>query len=247
MAAMKQSRREAAPSRRGIIAFAGRGLCALLALGGVIAVASSGGEALPLRSAPLADPLAQAKVAFADRDYARAETLAREALRLGPESRDAQILLGRALIERGRLAEARELFTRLQKEAPEDVGVLLGLALVLRRLGLVDLALVHLQHAAKLRPEDAVLWKELGQAQREKGDSMGALASFQKSLSLYGKQEDLLSQLSELASAKQDLPGLPSASGRAPGLDPRSLAPHVPRPVVPDPNDQFPKPYWKGR
>jgi Flp pilus assembly protein TadD len=236
---MKKGSSESRPAR-GLRVLAMLGVSAALAFGGVLAVANSGRESIPAAAATSVDPLAAAKVAFADRDYARAETLARAIP-------GARALLGRILVERGRIAEARDLFSALLTDDPQDVDALRGMGTALLRMGQGDLAITHFQRAAKLRGSDPTIWKELGMAQREKGDSMGALASFQKSLSLDGKQEDLLNLLSELAAAKQDLPGLSTGMPKGRGPDPKSLAPTVPRPYVPDPNDQFPKPYWKNR
>jgi tetratricopeptide (TPR) repeat protein len=233
-------------SPRGLRALGALGVSLLLIMGAVLAIASSSQEPLLSASPRAADRLPEAKCAFADRDYGRAEALARDALRVCSDRREWRLLLGRVLLARGRLAEARDLFAELLKTTPDDVESLLGMALVLRRLGLADLALVHLEHAARLRPGDPVVWKELGQAQREKGDSIGALSSFQRSLGLDDKQEDLLGLLPELASAKQSFPEVPSGLSRGRSTDPRAMIPQIPRPYVPDPSGEIPKPFWSG-
>lgn len=234
------------PRPRGLRIFAFMGGSLVLAVGGFLAVASSGSD-VPVRQSISFDPLRDAKVAFAERDFTRAESLTHESLRSSPDSREAKVLLGRILLERGRVAEARDLFAGLLKAQAEDVDALCGMGDALRKMGQGDLAITHFQRAARLRGNDPYIWKQLGMAQREKGDAMGALASFQKSLSLDGKQEDLLNLVSELAAAKQDIPGLSPGMPKSHGLDPKTLMPTVPRPHVPDPNDHFPKPYWKNR
>jgi tetratricopeptide (TPR) repeat protein len=227
----------------------------VLALGGVFALATPAPEATPANPAAGIDPLTQARVAFADRDYPKAEALARQARDRYPDSKGARNLLGRILTERGRIAEACQLFSEVLKSSPEEVDALCGMAAALRRSGQGDAAASHLHHAAKLRPQDPQIWKELGLAQREKGDSMGALSSLQRSLDLDGKQEDLTSLITELATARPEIPGanpIPKLPGAGlvpnpPGADPRSTFAGPPRPRVPDPNDLFPKPSWKGR
>lgn len=238
----KHPQDQTAPQPKGLRILAILGGSLALALGGVLAVASSGSD-VPLRRTISFEPLQDAKIAFADRDFGRAESLTREALRTAPDSRDAKLLLGRILLERGRIAEARGLFAGLLKAQAEDVDGLCGMGEALRRMGQGDLAITHFQRAARLRGNDPYVWKQLGMAQREKGDAIGALASFQKSLSVDGKQEDLLNLVSELAVAKQDLQGLVPGIPKNHGLDPKTIMPTLPRPHVPDPK----KPYWKNQ
>lgn len=235
------------PRPKGLRILAVLGGSLALALGGVLAVASSGSDASIRRSISF-DPLHDAKLAYADRAFVRAESLARDALKISPESRDGKVLLGRVLLARGRIAGARDLFAGLLKFQAEDVDALTGMGeALLRQMGQGDLAITHFQRAARLRATDPYVWKQLGMAQRENGDAMGALASFQKSLSLDGKQEDLLYFVSELALAQQQLHGIAPGMPKTPGLDPKTLIPSVPRPHVPDPNNHFQKPHWKNQ
>jgi len=218
----------------------------LAAGGGIFALASSGAAGSRGGQAELApDVLAQAKIAFAERDFAQAEKLAREAGEPG------RLVLGRALLERGRLLEARDVFAGLLREGPEDADALRGMGAALRGLGQSEAALGYLQRAARLR-NSADDWKALGLAQRERGDALGALSALRQSLQLDPAQADLSSILGDLVTGKDALAGTSPSAPRGFGLDPmnpRPLDPDslVPRPRPPDPSQFFPKPQGRPR
>lgn len=188
------------------------------------------------------DRLTLAKVAVSERRWVRAEELLRTLYSEGSGSRDIRALLGRVLIERGRLEEGRSLFTGLLKERPEDPEALRGMASALRGLGQLELAILHLERALRGAAEDPSLWRELGFLQRERGDALGALSSLQKALSLDGGQSDLPGLMAELATGKQDPLGLGAGPGMPKPIDLSRPAVHMPLPRVPDPMDQLPKP-----
>jgi tetratricopeptide (TPR) repeat protein len=177
----------------------------------------------------------RARVAYAERSLVEAERLAREHLRTGVVGRADRLFLARILTERGRLEEARTLAEAALKEDPRDPAAHRTLAAVYRGMGQADLALVHLHRAAALRKDDALVWRELGLLQREKGDLLGALSSLQQALTLDPGQSDLSLIISELATGKDGLAGLVPASAAGAGardpLDPRPVRPEqlVPR------------------
>lgn len=185
------------------------------------------------------DPLLDAKAALADRDHARAERLLREI-----STPDARLLLGRALLERGRLDAAQEIFAARLKEAPGDVDALRGLGAVYAGRRQHELAVLHYQRAADARPDDALLWRELALAQRAAGDALGALSSIQRSLAIDKEQSDLTSLMTELALSNTPkgpelgLPGAPDPFKPRP-IDPENL---VPRPKLPPGPPQPPLP-----
>lgn len=235
--------------RRGIALFALLGT-ALATTAGVLAMGSSEKASAPLISLRQGR-LDLARAAFLGHDAAKAERLLRDILQDRPEDREARLLLGRVLSDRGRHLEARELYEALLKANAKDVDALRGLGQVLRGLGQHEAAVRRLQAAVDLRKDDPSLWKELGLAQREGGDALGALFSIQKSLSLDRDQADLSALLSELAMGK------PADAGLAPGrARPGSFDPLNPRPVdpasfmpvqrVPDPSRHFPTPNRGG-
>jgi len=207
--------------------------------------AASTGKQIP--AAPL-DRLTAAKVAWADRQWPEADRLLREILAADPGNRKARILLGRMLLERGHLEEAREHFGLLVKADPQDPEANRGMGWVMSGIGQKTLASLHFRRAAQARKDDPALWKELGLAQRDEGDGLGALASLQKSFSLDPRQSDVSHLLSELATGGDRLassaPEGPVRKGMVDPMNPRPIDPEslVPKPKVPDPTRFSPRP-----
>ena len=114
------------PRRKGILILGFLILTVVLAAGTLIAVVGSGSAgSIPTASR---DPLGAAKILYADGDFAGAEALLRSLMTTDPGDTRVKILLGRVLVERGRLREAQGLFNAVQKEKPEEISALLGLA-----------------------------------------------------------------------------------------------------------------------
>ncbi len=232
----------------------GRGALALALL--LVSILGAGGALLALGSSDAAqlhhvrglDRLTLAKAAFADRDFARAETLVREILHALPDHPGAKVFLARVLVERGRLVEARDLLAELLKDDPRDYEATRAMAGALRGLGQRDLAAAYLQKAAQMDrgKDDPGLFKELGLLERERENSLGALAAFQESLRLDPKQADLSAILAELVTGKNARPGGQPASPFPAGIDPLNPRPFdpagaAPGPKVPDPTQFLPK------
>ncbi len=220
----------------------------LAAVGGVFALAASDGSRGGSRWSGVAGgpgALDRAKIAFVDRDFEEAETLAREAGESG------RLLLGRILLERGRLLPAREIFYQILKAEPESPDALRGMGAVLRGLGQHEAAIAYLQKAARIR-NSADDWKALGLAQRDRGESLGALTSLQQSLKIDPDQADVSALLTDLVTGKNALAGGPAAGSKTFGIDPMNPRPIdpdalLPRPRPPDPTQFFPKPQGRGR
>lgn len=231
-----------------MLAFSFLGVSVLLSLGALSMVAASG--TVSTRRSPGPGALNAAKIAFSDRNYVEAEILLREILKSEPGQTPGRVLLGRVLLERGRAAEAREIFAALVKEDAKHSESLRGLGAAYRGLGQLELAVVFLGQAAELEKTNPLLWKELGFAQREKGDPFAALASFQQSLSLDKSQADISNLLAELATGKPGHSGGEvSRGGQVDPYSPRLIDPEslVPKPRVPDPSRHFPTPGGRPR
>ena len=209
-------------------------------LAGALFVGGAG--LLALMSPAEAGALDRAKIAFADGDYIRAERLAREA------GEGGRLLAGRALLERGRLLAARDLFSQVLKESPEIADALRGMGAVLQGLGQHEAAIAYLQKAARVR-NSADDWKALGLAQRDRGENLGALTSLQQSLKLDPEQADVTALLSDLVTGKNAMAGGPTKGFGVDPMNPRPIDPDalVPRPRAPDPSQFFPKPQGRGR
>ncbi len=234
---MRSSSTDSRTSRRGIRVLGAFALSLALVGGGILVLASSGRESLPIPPRGDSDLLKEAKVAFVDGDFARAEKNLRTL-----SGNDARILLGRVLLERGRCDEASRIFGALLKEDPRSFEATCGLATASGRLGQGDLAVASWRRATELRSTDARVWRELALGQREKGDSLGALSSAQRSLALDPDEGDLSGLLTELALGGANPSRAPGGAGRGtwpfvPGLpgpsDPSGILP-VQRPGSPD-------------
>jgi predicted Zn-dependent protease len=211
------------PRRRGLVVLALLGAALVAALAGLAAVVAPGPTP---PAASTSGPLERARAAYLERDLPGAERLLRDVLRNAPDDRAARRLLGRVLCDRGRLAEAKETYEALLKADAKDVDALRGLARALSAMGQPGPAVQWLQTAADLRKDDPSVWKELGLAQRDAGDSVGAFASIQKSLALDPEQADLSALLPQLLQAP------PSA--QAPGIPGRVNPFEAPAPARPD-------------
>ncbi len=207
---MKKKAPSSQPRPRGKLLI---GLLATSIVGLVGAVLVTASPSSGIRPVSDSETLTQAKVAFADRRFVEAEKLVRDA---GDSGR---LLLARILLERGRLVEARELFSHLLKAEPENPDVLRGMAGVLKGMGQGEAAVSYLEKAARLR-NSADDWKALGLAQKERGDTLGALTAIQQSLKCDSQQADLSAMLSDLVTGKDALAGTSPGAPKAPGFDP---------------------------
>lgn len=228
--------------RRGITTLAIFSIVLVGAASGIVVLGSNSDSTVTRNVA--ATRLDRAKVAFADRDYKKAEEIAREYLTVSPNDVEARALLGRILVRRGRLNEARDLFTALLKDDPKHYEATRGLAEVYEGQGQADLAIMYWHRAAELRKDDPEIWREIGLAQYRKGDYLAALSSIQQSLALDPNQTDLSNIMTQVVTGKnawEDPYSDPSAMNQGKGgfdpLNPRPIDPEslVPKPNVPDP------------
>ena len=82
-------------------------------------------------------------------------------LRYYPKYVDAYRQLGQALLEKGQLDDAKEVFRRVLSADPESVVAYAGLAVILEQEHLVAEAAWHMERAYELAPSNAELHKEL--------------------------------------------------------------------------------------
>lgn len=173
----------------------------------------------------------RAKVAYADRDFKRAEELL-----AGAEGPDADILRAKIRRDTGRVAEARDLFAKVLKQDPKNADAVQGLAQTYTALRQDEMAIPFWRRLCDLRP-DAYSYRELALAQVRTKDTIGALTSIQKSLELDPAQQDLQVLLAEVAAGRAD-----SATAGSSALAPRSSRR---TPMIPDPTSHFPQPTWR--
>lgn len=235
---MKRKPPSQIPARRGKALFGLLAISIIALLGGLLATSSPSSAS---RMGSDSDTLTQAKVAFAERRLVEAEKLARDA------GEGGRLLLGHVLLERGRVVQAREIFSQVLKAEPENPDALRGLAGAMKGMGQGEAATAYLEKAARIR-NSSDDWRALGLAQKERGDTLGALSSLQQSLKLDPEQSDLGALISDLVTGKEALAGNPpGAAPRGAGIDPFNPRPYdpstqVPRPRPSDPFQLFPRP-----
>lgn len=99
-------------------------------------------------------------------DPAGARAEAEAILRSAPDRAAAWAILGRLAMDAGQLGEAATLLSRALQRSPKDLDVLLSLMVVCNRAGEYALARRYGEVGLKLRPEDARIWTNIGQAYR---------------------------------------------------------------------------------
>ncbi len=107
----------------------------------------------------------------------------KQELVLDPSDASAAYEIGEASRSAGLLEEAERYFEQALKFYPDFEEAHLGLAAVLMSQSEPKLALLHLQKAVKLDPEDEVAWYRLSRAQKSLGNvalQQKALAEFQR-------------------------------------------------------------------
>jgi tetratricopeptide (TPR) repeat protein len=195
--------------------------------------------------------LEAAKLAFADRDFARAKNLLEELLKSDWKNVSARLLLGRVLYEQGRLVAARETFTAVLKEEKDNEEAVRGLAGTYEALNQPDLAAVWWQRAVALnKGRDAEPHLRLARV-LSKSDFADAMAALEQARAIDPKREDVEALFQEILAAQAtpaNPPGVPRAGMvfplRPPAApDPRTIAPV---PQAPDPAKGFPKPQGRN-
>ena len=87
--------------------------------------------------------------------------ICKHVLRYYPKYVEAYRQLGQALLEKGQLDDAKEVFRRVLSADPESVVAYAGLAVILEQEHLVVEAAWHMERAYELAPSNAELHKEL--------------------------------------------------------------------------------------
>ncbi|HOJ12866.1 MAG TPA: tetratricopeptide repeat protein [Deltaproteobacteria bacterium] len=113
----------------------------------------------------------------------------------GASARDREILvpLVRDALSRKDYREAKTLLERYVKQYPDDANALAQLAMVNGRLGETKSQIENYERAARISPDKAVLWYNLGVSREKAGDHQGALEAYERVLGLAGGDTDALS------------------------------------------------------
>lgn len=106
---------------------------------------------------------------YDQRDYVRAENLARQAIAIRPDNAAAHNVLANVLTEIGRLDEAEQHYLRALESRPNDPVYLYNYATLLRQKGKNEEAVRYLQKALEIRPDFAPALNGLAILYREAG------------------------------------------------------------------------------
>jgi tetratricopeptide (TPR) repeat protein len=110
-----------------------------------------------------------------------------------------------AALQRGQPAEAERLATEALKLSPRDFAGLHLRAIAHFQQGKLPLALQGMQQAVQVNGAVAPAWSNLGSMQLAGGDTAGALASFERALSLGPPQPELLCNIGNLLTEQDRL------------------------------------------
>ena len=127
-------------------------------------------RALRYRSPFALAHLQLAEVYLQKQEGALAEAESRRALEIEPKLARASMCLGAALLEQGKVGEARALYESLAVEMPEDPDVHADLGRVLAEQGLWALAIQRYEKALELRPGWSRVISSLGTALYQAGE-----------------------------------------------------------------------------
>jgi cytochrome c-type biogenesis protein CcmH/NrfG len=208
-----------ARSRKGLIILGA--LVASLLLAGCIALAFSTPESFRIPTRNKSDLLSMAMRAYSEQRFADAAAILRTLGGEGSGDSEAQVLCGYALLELGQLTAARSAFESAGKDT-SNVDALVGLGQVYERQGgdQLDLAISCFTRASEARKDDGRILRLLGLAQEKRGDVVGALGSFRRSLKILPGQEDLIPLIRELSAQASRSPRMSARQSEAEDFDP---------------------------
>lgn len=112
------------------------------------------------------------------------ETLWRHAIANTSANSVAQNSLGRALLEKGELAEAASLFEQALKLEPLSAVIHSNLGKTFEREGRIDQARFEFQRALELKPDDADAFYNLGDVVMAKGQIEQAISYYERAIAL---------------------------------------------------------------
>jgi len=136
--------------------------------------------------------------------WQNSETLARHALAVTPANSPMQLLLGDALMDQGRPAEAGEHFAEAVRICPDNVPALCGLAMAADVQGKLAEAADICQAALKLLPRDPKIHYIFGNTLSAQGKLPEAITEFKAALQYDHKQILAMNDLAWLLATAPD-------------------------------------------
>jgi len=144
------------------------------------------------------------------------------AIHIDPDDPDSHFILGRALIEEGRLVEAIPALRKAAALHPESAECRLSLGHALWRAGRFDQAADAFSEAVRLQPAEGAAWSGIGAARLAADGTAEALTAIEEALRLDESLTDAASNrgiaLWRLGDAEAALDAFDAAAGLAPEL-----------------------------
>lgn len=166
----------------------------------------------------------RAGLALVDGDLPAAEQAYGTILAIAPDHKDALMILGQLLIDRGVYAEALPVVERAQALQPDNHRLLVMLGFVLTRAGQVEKAVDVLQQAAIHLPGELGVWTDLAQNLSKLLRNEEAVAAYRKALQLAPDNAEILANLAGAEIKVGDYDAAEAASRAALAIDPKSRA-----------------------
>ena len=126
------------------------------------------------------------------------------AVRMRPTDPDAQVSLGNALLQKGRIDEAIAHYQKAMMVHPDHFLARYSLGHALLEKGELDSAIQVCRSALLLRPSDVDCHTTLAIALEEKGNPAEAIQHYQKALELAPRSISTLTNLAWLLATSQD-------------------------------------------
>jgi len=142
---------------------------------------------------------------------------------LNPEEDEAIGLLSDALAQAKRVDEAIEAARHANQLAPQKADHLLRLGKLFNVVGQLDAALIHLQSAREIDPEDAEIAREMGLVYERRNQPHRALELYQELIRLQPSVADNFFRAGLAAKAMRDYVEAAQFFKRAAELDPANL------------------------
>ena len=161
---------------------------------------------LPVKPNELSLPglLTRAKMLHINSKFSEAKMSYEAMLRIAPGNMEVLNLLGVLLLQTGEYASAVEVLTRAVKADPTFVDAHLHLATSLKRVGRLEEALLSIDYALTLKPEDSDLWTNRGNVFQDLKQWGEAISCYKQALEIAGPDTEILNNLGNALVAAGD-------------------------------------------
>jgi predicted Zn-dependent protease len=163
--------------------------------------------------------LALAEIELSQGNGGAAELRADNVLRMNLRDGKARMLRGRALAQRGKLAEAQSTFAAVIAEEPQNPEALFALALTQAGQGNPAEAAKRLKQGKEMEPKEPRWVMALAAVQAREGKYEEATRTLSEALGQVGKEEVLLRRMAELQIQMKDGKGARQSFERLVGMD----------------------------